>query len=94
MANWYIRCAQEYFYPVYERMHELLLKRDIIHADETVCQVLREDRQRQALPTATSCFTLKESLRILLRKREKQSVRKKKPQSGRNSGTGFRACSL
>ncbi len=43
MANWYIRCAQEYFYPVYERMHELLLKRDIIHADETVCQVLRED---------------------------------------------------
>ena len=43
MANWYIHCAQEYFYPVYERMHELLLKRDIIHADETVCQVLRED---------------------------------------------------
>lgn len=43
MASWYIHCAQEYFYPVYERMHELLLKRDIIHADETVCQVLRED---------------------------------------------------
>jgi transposase len=42
MANWYIHCAEDYFYPVYERMHELLLKRDIIHGDETTCQVLRE----------------------------------------------------
>ena len=42
MANWYIYCAEEYFYPIYERMHELLLKRDIIHGDETTCQVLRE----------------------------------------------------
>lgn len=23
MANWYIYCAEEYFYPIYERMHEL-----------------------------------------------------------------------
>lgn len=42
MANWYIYCAEEYFYPIYERMHELLLKRDVIHGDETTCQVLRE----------------------------------------------------
>uniref|UniRef100_UPI003FEE4506 IS66 family transposase n=1 Tax=Candidatus Ventrimonas sp. TaxID=3048889 RepID=UPI003FEE4506 len=42
MANWCIYCAEEYFYPIYERMHELLLKRDIIHGDETTCQVLRE----------------------------------------------------
>lgn len=42
MANWYIYCAEAYFYPIYERMHELLLKRDIIHGDETTCQVLRE----------------------------------------------------
>jgi transposase len=42
MANWYITCAEEYFYPIYERMHEILLGRDIIHADETTCQVLRE----------------------------------------------------
>ena len=43
MANWYIRCARDYFYPIYERMHEHLLKRDILHADETTCQVLREE---------------------------------------------------
>lgn len=42
MANWYIICAEKYFYPVYERMHKYLLERDLLHADETVCQVLRE----------------------------------------------------
>ncbi|MCM1225628.1 MAG: IS66 family transposase [Lachnospiraceae bacterium] len=42
MANWYIRCALEYFRPVYDRLHGLLLQRDVIHADETTCQVLRE----------------------------------------------------
>ena len=42
MANWYIKCAMEYFQPVYDHMHRLLLQRDIIHADETTCQVLRE----------------------------------------------------
>lgn len=34
MANWYIRCALEYFQPVYDRLHELLLLRGVIHADE------------------------------------------------------------
>lgn len=43
MANWYIACAEKYFLPLYERMHEYLLKRDVLHADETTCQVLRED---------------------------------------------------
>ena len=43
MANWYIHGALNYFEPIYELMHEQLLKREIIHADETVCQVLRED---------------------------------------------------
>ena len=42
MANWYIKCALEYFQPVYGLMHGLLLQRDTIHADETACQVLRE----------------------------------------------------
>lgn len=42
MANWFIYCAEHYFYPIYERMHEYLVKRDILHADETTCQVLRE----------------------------------------------------
>ena len=43
MANWYIHGALDYFEPIYDRMHELLMQRDVIHADETVCKVLRED---------------------------------------------------
>lgn len=31
MANWFIYCAEHYFYPIYERMHEYLIKRDILH---------------------------------------------------------------
>ena len=42
MANWVIYVAEHYFYPIYERMHQNLLQRDILHADETTCQVLRE----------------------------------------------------
>lgn len=42
MANWYIHCAEEYFYPIYDRMHESIVKLNILHADETTCQVLRE----------------------------------------------------
>lgn len=42
MSSWYIHGALDYFQPIYDRMHELLLQRDIIHADETTCQVLHE----------------------------------------------------
>ncbi len=42
MANCYIKCALEYFQPVYVLMHGLLLQRETIRADETTCQVLRE----------------------------------------------------
>ena len=43
MANWCIQGAGKYFYPLFERMHELLIQRDLIHADETTYQVLREE---------------------------------------------------
>ena len=42
MANWIIRCSLTYLKPVYERLHEYLKERDIIHADEVPCQVLKE----------------------------------------------------
>ncbi len=49
MANWYIKCALEYFEPVYSLMHRLLLQRDVIHADETACQALREKREDRGI---------------------------------------------
>lgn len=42
MANWMIYGADRWFTPLYDRMHHLLLKLDIVHADETTLQVLRE----------------------------------------------------
>lgn len=45
MANWYIHSAEQYFYPLYIQMHEHLLLRDVIHADETTCQILREENR-------------------------------------------------
>ena len=42
MANWLIRCADDYFVPLYERLRHELLANDILHADETTMQVLKE----------------------------------------------------
>jgi len=42
MANWVIRCAEDWLRPLYDRMRIQLLNRDVAHADETVLQVLHE----------------------------------------------------
>ena len=42
MSNWVIRCAEDWLKPIYKRLKEELLKRDVLHGDETVVQVLHE----------------------------------------------------
>jgi len=42
LANWVIQAAERWLFPLYERMHEHLLKEGILHADESDLQVLRE----------------------------------------------------
>jgi len=42
LANWVLHGANNWLALIYDRMHEHLLKRDILHADETTLQVLRE----------------------------------------------------
>jgi transposase/uncharacterized coiled-coil protein SlyX len=42
-AHWYNYCALTYLQPVYERLHQELLRREVIHADEVPCQVLHEE---------------------------------------------------
>lgn len=42
MSNWILRAAEEYLAPVYHAMHAELLKREVLHADETELQVLHE----------------------------------------------------
>lgn len=43
LANWVIKCGIDYMEPVYDLLHKHLLERDIVHADETPCQVLKEE---------------------------------------------------
>ena len=43
LIPWGIKCGIDYMEPVYEQLHRHLLARDIIHADETPCQVLKEE---------------------------------------------------
>lgn len=43
MANWVIRCAEDWLKPLYDRMHRQLLKCSIIMSDETTWQVNHEE---------------------------------------------------
>jgi len=42
MANWMIQSSDRWLRPIYERMREHLLQRDILHSDDTTLQVLKE----------------------------------------------------
>lgn len=46
MANWIIRCSDDYFKPVIRRLRQKLLERDIVHCDETPIQVLKEEGKK------------------------------------------------
>ena len=42
MANWLIIASREYFIPIVNRMHEILVEEKYLHSDETTVQVLNE----------------------------------------------------
>jgi len=42
MSNWVLRVSEHYLAPVYEELHTELLRREVLHADETELQVLHE----------------------------------------------------
>lgn len=46
MANWVIRCSEDFFEPIISHLKKKLLQRDIIHVDETTVQVLKEDGKK------------------------------------------------
>lgn len=46
LANWVIESSRLYLKPIYEYLHNELLKKEIIHADETVVQVLHEKNRK------------------------------------------------
>lgn len=42
MSNWVLRAAEDWLRPVYDVLHRGLVLREVLHADETTLQVLRE----------------------------------------------------
>ncbi|HCW08567.1 MAG TPA: IS66 family transposase, partial [Cytophagales bacterium] len=42
MSNWLIKCAEDWLEPIYDALHQMLREQQILHADETVLQVLHE----------------------------------------------------
>lgn len=42
MSNWLIRATEDWLKPIYETLTELLCESEVLHADETTLQVLRE----------------------------------------------------
>ncbi len=42
MSNWVLYAAEHILTPVYDELHRQLVKREVLHADETTLQVLRE----------------------------------------------------
>ena len=42
MSNWILKATEDYLTPVHEQLHKELLKRDVLHGDETTLQVLHE----------------------------------------------------
>ena len=40
MSNWVLWAAEDHLLPVYEELHRRLVKREVLHADETTLQVL------------------------------------------------------
>jgi len=42
MSNWLIRAAEDWLEPIYDAFKELLCLKEVLHADETTLQVLRE----------------------------------------------------
>ena len=43
LANWVVQTSQSWLKPLYRRLKKTLLESPVIHADETVVQVLKED---------------------------------------------------
>ena len=46
MANWIIRCSENYLKPILNLLQKELLRRDILHCDETPVQVLKEEGKK------------------------------------------------
>jgi len=57
LANWIIRPSHEWLEPLYNTMREQLLTEPLIHADETVLQVLKEEGRKATTESRMWVYT-------------------------------------
>ena len=82
MANWVIQCSQSWLKPLYKHMKQELLTHSVIHADETVVQVLKEDGKPAASESRMWLYASAALLRHQVRIFEYQPDRSgKRPES-------------
>lgn len=43
MSNWVLKCSEDYFSRIYTHMRSTLLRKDVLHADETWTRVVQQD---------------------------------------------------
>ena len=90
LANWVIQCAQTWLKPLYRHMKQALLEEPLIHADETVVQVLKEDGKTAASASRMWLYASGEGSRKGVRLFEYQPDRSgKRPASFLGGFTGY-----
>jgi transposase len=52
LSNWVIRIAEDWLHPIYHRMKEILMKKSILHIDETYAQILNRSDGKSAQSNA------------------------------------------
>lgn len=57
LANWIIRPSHEWLEPLYNVMHNQLISEPVIHADETVIQVLKEPGKKASTESRMWVYT-------------------------------------
>lgn len=59
MVYWTIRCSEEWFLPIYQKIHEQLLKSEVLHMVETRIQCIKKMEEKPVpILTCASCVVL------------------------------------
>ena len=89
MANWVIQCSEVWLKPLYRHMKQELLTHSVIHADETVVQILKEDGKPATSESRMWLYASAALLRHQVRLFEYQPVRSgKRPERSLNGFEG------
>lgn len=90
MANWVIQCSEVWLKPLYRHMKQELLTHSVIHADETVVQVLKEDNKPASSESRMWLYASAALLKHQVRLFEYQPDRSgKRPESFLRGFTGW-----